>query len=275
VEEAGGAIPRTVDGLRALPGIGPYTAAAVASISWGVPAAVVDGNVARVLARLLAIPGDGRSGAARRAVEQAAARFLSRRSPGDHNQAFMELGAVVCLPRAPRCGTCPLAAGCRALASGSPERYPEPRRRKAAVHVRLAAGLARRDGRLLLVEDRLLVPGHLVVPLVELGGDDDARSRLRADWPAFAGRRAARLVPIGFVRHAVLERRYVVDVFAVEEGEAVAGSARPRLLGRGELEAAPRGGLLAKVLALSARPKRPARPGRAPRGPAPPTRTGE
>jgi A/G-specific adenine glycosylase len=97
-----GGIPRTTEGLRALPGVGPYTAAAVASIAVGVPAAVVDGNVARVLARFLAIPGDARSSRFRHVVERAADALLDRRSPGEHNQALMELGALVCLPRGGR-----------------------------------------------------------------------------------------------------------------------------------------------------------------------------
>jgi A/G-specific adenine glycosylase len=118
-----------VAALCALPGVGPYTAAAVASIAFGVPVPLVDGNVARVLSRLHAIPGDPRTGAARAAVEAAAAGFLNRRRPGDHNQALMELGALVCLPRAPRCAACPLSGACRARASGAPESFPARRPR--------------------------------------------------------------------------------------------------------------------------------------------------
>ena len=273
VEEAGGAIPRSVEGLRTLPGVGPYTAAAVASIAFGLPVPLVDGNVARVLARLLAIPGDARTGRSRAAVEAAAAALLNRRSPGGHNQALMELGALVCLPRKPRCSSCPLARECRALASGRPETFPARRARKAPVRIRLAAGLALRRGRHVLVEDRILVPGHLVLPLVEVREGADARGSLRAAWPRLAGRRATRLVPLGAARHAVLERRYVVELFVVTEGALVRTASRVRALLPEELAEEPRGGLLTKLLALSAAGG-PSRPARARRGPAPPTPTG-
>ncbi|HYN42202.1 MAG TPA: A/G-specific adenine glycosylase, partial [Thermoanaerobaculia bacterium] len=282
VEERGGSIPRSVEELRALPGIGPYTAAAVASIAFGVSVAAVDGNVARVLARLHAIPGDPRTGASRTAVAAAASAFLNRRSPGDHNQALMELGALVCLPRSPRCQECPLARDCRALASGHPEAFPRSRPRKPTVSLRLAAGLARRRGRVVLVDDVFLVPGHLVVPLIEVAPGVDAGRALAAAWPRLAGRPAARLTLAGTVRHAVLERRYSVGVFEVTEasevprvsrGPATPGAARPRLFLPEELEKEARGGLLRKVLALSA-PDPGAvgssRRARALRGPAPP-----
>jgi len=116
-------VPRTVEGWRALPGVGAYTAAAVASIAFGVPAAVVDGNVERVVCRRLA--------AARGAVDpgEVAGRWLVREHPGDFNQAVMELGATVCLPASPRCGDCPIRRGCRGRAS--PDLYPGPKRRAA------------------------------------------------------------------------------------------------------------------------------------------------
>jgi A/G-specific adenine glycosylase len=286
VEERGGSIPRSVEELRALPGIGPYTAAAIASIAFGVPVAALDGNVARVLARLHAIPGDPRIGASRSDVAAAASAFLNRRSPGDHNQALMELGALVCLPRSPRCEACPLARDCRALASGRPEAFPPSRPRKPTVSVRLAAGLAYRRGRVVLVDDVFLVPGHLVVPLVEVAARADAGRALATAWPRLAGRPAARLTPSGTVRHAVLERRYSVEVFEVTEasggsrasrGPATPGAARPRLFLPEELEKEPRGGLLRKILALSgpgSEPPGSSRRARARPGPAPPKPNG-
>jgi A/G-specific adenine glycosylase len=282
VMERGGSIPRTAEELRPLPGVGPYTAAAISSIAFGTAVPALDGNVARVLTRLHAIPGDPRAGASRAAVEAAATAFLNRRSPGNHNQALMELGALVCLPRSPRCNACPLARECRANASGRTEDFPEKRPRKPTVSLRLAAGLARRRGRIVLVDDVLLVPGHLVVPLVEVAADADARRALAAAWPRLGGRPAARVTPIGTVRHAVLERRYAIEVFEVAEAPAVSrsstaratpGSPRPRLLLPEELAREPRGGLLRKILVLSAAhqgAERSSRRARALRGPAPP-----
>jgi A/G-specific adenine glycosylase len=106
VKQHGGRFPRTIAELRALPGIGRYTAAAIASIVFDVPAAVVDGNVERVLGRVL---GTGLAG---ETLWQTADALLSRRRPGDFNQAMMELGALVCLPRQPRCSICPVFSLC-------------------------------------------------------------------------------------------------------------------------------------------------------------------
>lgn len=279
--ERGGSIPRTAEELRTLPGVGPYTAAAISSMAFGAAVPALDGNVTRVLARLHAIPGDPRAGASRAAVEAVAREFLNRRSPGNHNQALMELGALVCLPRSPRCDVCPLARECRARASGRAADFPAMAPRKPAVSVRLAAGIARRRGRLVLIEDSHLVSGHLVVPLVEVGAGDDAGRILASAWPGFAGRLALRVAFAGTVRHSVQERRYAVDVFEVSEAsrvsEAPAGAdaRQVRLLLPTELEREPRGGILRKLLALSpAAAHGSSRPARARRGPAPPKRNG-
>lgn len=127
---ARGGFPTSARCLEELPGVGPYTAAAVASIAFGEVVAVLDGNVERVLSRYLALAGDPKRKAHRESLAAKAAELLDPRRPGDSNQALMELGATVCLPRAPRCASCPLAAGCRGRAAGDPERYPSPRRRR-------------------------------------------------------------------------------------------------------------------------------------------------
>ncbi len=112
VAEHAGCLPRTSAALRELPGIGAYTAAAVASIAFGEPVAVVDGNVERVVARLLGLPAG--AGADRlRAIRAGAQALVSPARPGDSNQAIMELGATVCLPRAPLCLGCPVQPWCR------------------------------------------------------------------------------------------------------------------------------------------------------------------
>ena len=133
----GGQFPDNEDGLRALPGIGPYTAAAIASIAFDRPAAVVDGNVERVVTRLFSIatPLPQAKGEIRAHVE----RMLAAARPGDFAQAMMDLGATICTPRRPRCMLCPLRQDCSAVVSGDPEFYPvkpakaeRPQRRGAA-----------------------------------------------------------------------------------------------------------------------------------------------
>jgi len=109
----GGKMTRSAEGLRALPGIGPYTAAAVGSIAFGLPLAVLDGNVMRVLTRVLALRDDISRPQTRAKLQEIANGFLDKRDPSTHNQAVMELGATVCLPRKPLCPICPLREGCR------------------------------------------------------------------------------------------------------------------------------------------------------------------
>ncbi len=142
--------PRTPEAWRELPGVGPYTAAAITSIAFGHPAACVDGNVVRILARLTA---DGTayrdSVAAAKALGPLAEGLLNHGAPGDHNQAMMELGATVCLPRAPACLTCPVRAFCAGARQGRPEELPrlQPRQLEDRTVVRV---WCQRAGTLLL-----------------------------------------------------------------------------------------------------------------------------
>jgi A/G-specific adenine glycosylase len=117
--------PHTPDAWRELPGIGPYTAAAITSIAFNAPAACVDGNVVRILSRLTADDTEFRdSASAAKAFTDQATRLLSVTRPGDHNQAMMELGATVCFRQKPLCLTCPVRSFCAAGKAGDPERYP-------------------------------------------------------------------------------------------------------------------------------------------------------
>ncbi len=158
VECHGSRFPRTVQELRALPGVGRYTGAAVASIAFGVPVAVVDGNVERVISRLLAASAG--SAASKPDYWALAESLLARRRPGDWNQAMMELGATMCLPRQPQCGACPLKRWCKAAkaeSAGGKDEFahdgsPAPRRK---FHKDEAYLLARRPGSIYLVRRAL------------------------------------------------------------------------------------------------------------------------
>lgn len=145
----GGAFPADLDALRALPGIGDYTSAAIAAIAFGIPAAVVDGNVERVVTRLKAI--DTPLTKAKPAIKAEVAAMLDPERPGDFAQATMDLGATICTPKRPACLPCPLRSECAALDQGDPERFPvkAPKKDKP-LRVGAAFVLVRDDGAVLL-----------------------------------------------------------------------------------------------------------------------------
>ena len=166
VARRGGRFPEREAELRALPGVGAYIAAAVAAIAFGEPAAPVDGNIARILTRLLALetPLDK----ARGEIAAAAAALVPHDRPGDFAQALMDLGATICRPLKPDCASCPLIAGCAAWRSGAPERFPRrapkkarPQRLGAAFFAQRADGafLARRRPARGLLASTLELPG--------------------------------------------------------------------------------------------------------------------
>jgi A/G-specific adenine glycosylase len=147
----GAKFPEEYSALRTLPGIGDYTAKALLSIAFNQTYAVLEGNVARVVARLSSLRGNLHQPQFRRSVESELARLLSRPEPGTFNQAMMELGQTICLPRTPRCSCCPLAKWCSGYASGNPEEFPLPRPRRAAESHHLAVALLRRATRVAMV----------------------------------------------------------------------------------------------------------------------------
>jgi A/G-specific adenine glycosylase len=149
VVERGG-FPRDCESLRQLPGIGDYTAAAIASIAFGLPHAVLDGNVARVLSRLTGEKGDIGSGRTRRRLGEFADELLDRRHPGYFNQALMELGATLCLPREPQCLLCPVSGCCEARRLGMQNELPVKLRRSNILRIRKTLLIIEEDGKLLL-----------------------------------------------------------------------------------------------------------------------------
>lgn len=200
-----GDLPRDREGLLGVPGIGRYTAGAVASIAYGEPVGLVDGNVARVLSRLFLIEDDMRRAGMRRA-ETLADAIVARDDPGAWNQALMELGATVCTPQRPACERCPVAAACRAHAEGrvaelpvlAPKKKPEPRRVQALV--------ATRGGDLLVLRrkrDRLF-GGLWEPPCAE--GALPVRRALVARFRAQGAKVAGKLV------HVLSHRKLTVDV---------------------------------------------------------------
>ncbi len=260
-----GEFPRRVEDALALPGIGRYTAAAVLSIAYGAPHAVLDGNVARVLARLGAIRGDLRRPRRWRSLSAAADALLPAPPeatpgagppaiPGDWNQAMMELGATVCTPQKPRCDACPVSRWCRAHALGIALRLPSPRRKPKPVHLAVSAAvLLDPRGRTLLVRQK---SGHSALfsnlwhfPAVQSAAvqsaavqrEDPAPEKLAAYLRKEFGIAAA-LEPLPPARHTVTFRRillapYLVRVPKLPPANSLrAGAVRtPRLADLGRL----------------------------------------
>ena len=199
--------PAAYAGWLALPGVGPYTAAAVSSLTLGEARAVNDGNVRRVLARLWAekTPTDAW-------VQARADEVLDPARPGAWNEAVMDLGATVCTPRAPRCPECPLAAHCAAFGSGQPTAYPAPKLRAKVREVEGVALLIG-DARAAVLERRegSLLGGLMGLPTEERREDEalqDALSRLAARLDAQVGE------PLGTVTHGMTHRRMTLHVYA-------------------------------------------------------------
>lgn len=154
VEHHRGKFPETLEGLLDLPGVGPYTAAAVGSLAFGLDAAVVDGNVARVLSRVFAYDTDVQSLEGKRQIQEWAQELLPRGKAGMFNEAMMELGATLCSPRKPSCLFCPVRDVCVAAADGSSESYPVKQARKAVPHKMVGAALVMNKKKQILIAQR-------------------------------------------------------------------------------------------------------------------------
>lgn len=162
-----GGFPQEYASIRALPGVGEYTAAAVGSIAFGLPHAVVDGNVIRVMARFLAESGDITSGVTKNRLREAAEAFLDREEPSRHNQAVMELGATICTPKDPECGKCPLAEWCAGRARGLARELPVKTRKTVIRRVERSLLVVMRNGNLLLWQrppDAAILSGFWELP---------------------------------------------------------------------------------------------------------------
>jgi len=178
----GGVFPDSEDGLRALPGVGAYTAAAVAAIAFDRPATVVDANVERVVARLFAI--DTPLPAARPEIRMRAGEITPQRQPGDFAQAMMDLGSGICTPRNPACAICPLLEGCAARMSGDPAAYPVKAAKKARPvrHGHIWWMEADGDVRLVRRPGRGLLGGMRALPTSDWGEAPDSMPPVAGEW---------------------------------------------------------------------------------------------
>lgn len=213
-ERHGGELPRDVDALLALPGIGPYSAGAIASIAFGLPEPLVDGNVVRVLCRLFALEGDPAKAPLKRRLWQLARELVPPAEPSDFNQSLMELGATICTPTSPRCPECPVQDQCQALARGLERELPQLAKRKAPTEVATAAAYVRRGDAVLLWQLPPGAPrwaGLWVLPFAELSATETAaEGAVRA--LAERGLRSTAQATLREVRHTITRFRITLSV---------------------------------------------------------------
>jgi A/G-specific adenine glycosylase len=200
--------------LLALPGIGPYSAGAIASIAFGLPEPIVDGNVVRVLCRLFGLRGDPERAPLKAELWRLARELVPPDQPSEFNQGLMELGATLCTPSSPRCVECPLARHCVALSRGEQQELPELRKRRPATELRTAAALVARGSATLLrrlPDDSPRWAGLWVLPFVELAADEaPPAGALRA--LALLGIRAQALAQALALRHTITRFRIELSV---------------------------------------------------------------
>ena len=231
---AGGAFPAEYTAIRALPGVGEYTAAAVASIAFDLPHAVLDGNVLRVLARLHNEPGEITAAATQARLRAAAGEMLDRRHPGRFNQAMMELGATLCTPRSPECPRCPIAFCCAARQAGTAAQLPVKRKKQEPVRIAATLVVIVRRGHVLL--------GQRTGPGRMQGFWELPEPRHLAEW-----QRGCRLGEFG---HTIMHYRFRIDVI---EGAAAARPEGFRWIPAARLKDLPLSTTARKALRLCAR----------------------
>lgn len=243
VNEHGGRVPSGVSELLKLPGVGRYTAGAIASIAHGTRAAVVDGNVERVFARLMRIEDPINAPPTKKQLWSIAETLVPRTSPGDYNQALMELGALVCTPKTPKCFVCPLRESCRAVQEADPEQLPVKLAKKkptAVTHVVIAV---ERNGKYLLEQrpsdglwsNMWQLPTWEEAPAQPPGGDAAANSTVPIEWfETRFGLSLERLETAADFTHQTTHRtiRFVVLRANVKQGRLKPNSAVWRKLDR-------------------------------------------
>lgn len=203
-----GSFPQGFEEIRDLPGVGDYTAAAIASVCFGLPHAVLDGNVLRVLARAGAEKGDIASSTVRVRLREQAQRLLDPRRPADFNQAIMELGATVCLPKNPQCLLCPWREQCLARALGIEHELPVKLRKRDPIKLAIELLVVEKEGRVLLRQR-----GH-------------AESRLAGFWELPEARdmpSAQRGQSVGAFKHSITRHDYTIEVYPASAAKAPKG----------------------------------------------------
>jgi A/G-specific adenine glycosylase len=233
---ARGAFPQTYEEIATLPGVGDYTAAAVASIAFGLPHAVLDGNVIRVLSRFTAETRDVQAQSVRVRLKEEAQRLLDPARAGDFNQAMMELGATVCLPKTPQCLLCPWRDHCQARALGREQELPLKGRKREPVKLQLTLLLVERES-----------GGKRYILMKQRGAHE---SRLQGFWELPEERdlpHAVRGQRLGEFKHSITRHDYTIEVFTATLSRAGRGH---RWVAADEFDSLPLATTARKALAL-------------------------
>jgi len=258
VEQHHSRFPEDAERVLELAGIGGYTAAAILSIAYGKKLAVLDGNVARVLARLRAVRGDLRSNGQWQKLQRTADALLAPRAPGDWNQAMMELGATLCTPRSPQCLLCPVTEFCEARKQGLTDAIPAKRTKRANEEVTLAALVVLdslgqtlllpppKPGRTSKPDVTVLLSRLWHFPTIQVHKDAEAELRTFAGRLLGNRRSTGKLTPLTKVRHTVTYRQITVAPFRMELTK-VPTIVHARILPLGELTSMPISNLTRKV----------------------------
>jgi A/G-specific adenine glycosylase len=242
VDEHDGRIPDRMDGFRALPGVGPYTAAAVLSLAFGRPHAALDGNVVRVLTRVFAVGEDATKPRTRKALQALADELLDAKRPGRFNEALMELGATVCTPKNPRCGRCPLRPVCAAAALGEQERFPVKAKKAPVPHHDIAVGVIEDGQGRLLVQRRptdAMLGGLWEFPGGKREADEPVVETCKREVREELGIEVAVGAPIVQIAHAYSHFKITLHAFRcrITSGEPVHHAGEPvRWLAPDELD---------------------------------------
>ncbi|MDP6478370.1 MAG: A/G-specific adenine glycosylase [Nitrospinaceae bacterium] len=215
VKDMNGKVPDTVAGLMALPGIGRYTAGAIASIAFGLKAPVLDGNVKRVLSRLFCLNENGATSASENRLWQKAADLLPTRRPGDFNQALMELGATVCTPKSPTCLQCPVRTSCEVFRRGTLELFPPAKKKAPAKKIEVSAAIILRN-RKIYIQQR--AKGGLMGGLWEFPGGKREKKEsmedcLRREIKEELGASITILDKVMTIKHTYTQFRVTLHVF--------------------------------------------------------------
>ncbi len=214
-KEMGGVIPDDFDEFKRLPGVGDYIGSAVQSIAFGHPFAVVDGNVKRVTARLCRIKDPVNKASSHKQFKQVADRLLDKNDPGMFNQAVMELGALICTPRNPVCNDCPVTEFCEAWSFDQVDQFPKRIKAKKVPFYRIAAGIVRKNGEILITRRRLdgLLGGLWEFPGGKLKAKEPAASACIREIREETGIVAEIESHLTTIHHAYTHFKIQMDIF--------------------------------------------------------------